>query len=413
MHSNYLLTRHYIYCSNPEENLDAHLEWVERHVVRKEVFRRQEDHVPDPNKKLRVGYVSPDFRTHSVAYFLDPLFQNHDTNVFDVYCYSDVSVPDVTTRRLRNNVKIWRDTSSLGSSELVRLIRGDGIDLLVDLSGHTAGNRLMAFAEKPAPVQVTWLGYPDTTGLDVMDYRITDLYADPVGSEKYYSEHLVRLEGCFLCYEPPGEAPAVVVNPAAASRSLTFGSFNNRAKINCDVIKLWADILRKLPHARLLIKNPGLTDKAVCADLRGQFIRRGIEAERVVLKGVSATTVEHLEEYHNIDIALDTFPYNGTTTTCEALWMGVPVLTLSGGCHAGRVGRSLLSAVGLDDWVAETEKEYVDHAVAYANSPDALVRLRASMRQRMADSVLCDGKIFTAKLESVYRSMWVDWCRQF
>jgi predicted O-linked N-acetylglucosamine transferase (SPINDLY family) len=369
--------------------------------------------VPDPNKKLRVGYVSPDFRTHSVAYFLDPLFQNHDTNVFDVYCYSDVSVPDVTTRRLRNNVKIWRDTSSLGSSELVRLIRGDGIDLLVDLSGHTAGNRLMAFAEKPAPVQVTWLGYPDTTGLDVMDYRITDLYADPVGSEKYYSEHLVRLEGCFLCYEPPGEAPAVVVNPAAASRSLTFGSFNNRAKINCDVIKLWADILRKLPHARLLIKNPGLTDKAVCADLRGQFIRRGIEAERVVLKGVSATTVEHLEEYHNIDIALDTFPYNGTTTTCEALWMGVPVLTLSGGCHAGRVGRSLLSAVGLDDWVAETEKEYVDHAVAYANSPDALVRLRASMRQRMADSVLCDGKIFTAKLESVYRSMWVDWCRQF
>jgi predicted O-linked N-acetylglucosamine transferase (SPINDLY family) len=242
-----------------------------------------------------------------------------------------------------------------------------------------------------------------------MDYRVSDLHADPAGYEAYCSEKLIRLEGCFLCYEPSLDAPEPAVAPFREKGFITFGSFNNLSKINDKVVELWAGILRQLPGARFVIKNPGLTDAAVREDYLSRFAQHGVDDDRLVLKGLSATTREHLGEYRHIDIGLDTFPYNGTTTTCEAMWMGVPVLTLTGGVHASRVGSSLLSAAGMEQWIAGSPDDYVGLAVKYAGDEDFLERQRDSLRDRMANSALCDGARFAAAMEDVYRSAWQAW----
>jgi predicted O-linked N-acetylglucosamine transferase (SPINDLY family) len=383
-----------------------HLEWGR--VVQTRI-RRLDPVKPtrDTQRRLRVGYLSPDFREHSVASFIEPVLKHHDRSQFEVCCYSYLPTPDETTRRIKAAVDVWRDIDKLSDEETARLIREDRIDILIDLSGHTGNNRLGVFAAKPAPVQMTWLGYPNTTGLSAIDYRITDGVADPAGEDAHYSEKLLRLDGCFLCYQPDPNTPEVVPLPASANGHVTFGSFNNFSKINPGVLQLWAEVLKQVPGSRLLLKCPALTDATVQARVSAALQALGIGAERVDLLGHTRTRQEHLVLYAGVDIALDTFPYNGTTTTCEALWMGVPVLSLVGKHHAGRVGATLLNAVGLEDWLASNPEAFVSLAQARAADVSGLARLRGALRGQIAASSLCDAAGFVRRLEVAMQQAWV------
>ena len=409
--SNMLLTLNYLPDISAQEALKEHGFWNQLSSAvpdRMHIF----SNTPDPGRRLRIGYVSPDFRTHSVAFFIESLFDNHDAERVETYAYACSPQQDETTQRLRAMVDHWRDLSTLDDPAASARIRADSIDILVDLSGHTAGNRLPLFRAKPAPIQITYLGYPATTGLDVMDYRLTDELADPPGHETHCSEELIRVPGCFLCYTPPPQSPPVAPAPAASTSHVTFGSFNNLAKINEEVIALWCRLLHSLPDSRLLLKNPSLSDPATADYCRARVAKHAIDTERLELLGLEATTEAHLDTYRHVDIALDTLPYNGTTTTCEALWMGVPVVTLAGHTHAGRVGVSLLTAVGLRDLISGDPEDYLAKAAALAENPARLTELRQSLRDTMSASPLCDGVAFARKIEAVYRDVWKTWCTQ-
>jgi predicted O-linked N-acetylglucosamine transferase (SPINDLY family) len=286
------------------------------------------------------------------------------------------------------------------------LIRRDELDLLVDLAGHTAHHRLLVFARRPAPVQATWIGYPNTTGLDAVDYRLTDAVSDPVGdTERYHAEKLVRLPTTFSVYRPDDDAPPGNALPAAAPGAVTFGCFNNFAKATPRVLALWARLLRALPDSRLLLKSRGLGDAAVATRIRQTFADAGVAPERIALDGRELSVRAHLELYHGVDVALDPFPYNGTTTTCEALWMGVPVVTLAGRVHAARVGASLLTHTGLADWIADDEDAYLRLATTAAQDLPRLADLRRTLRERMRTSPLCDAPAFTRGLETAFAAM--------
>lgn len=362
-------------------------------------------------RKLRIGYISPDFRQHSVAYFIEPVLTTHDRESFEVFCYSDVAKHDEVTDRLRKFSDHWRDIRGLSDESASTFIRQDGIDILVDLAGHTANNRIRVFAGKPAPVQVSWIGYPSTTGLATVDYKIVDRYTDPPGmTERYYTEELIRLEETFLCYHPERDAPEIYIPPVYKDGSVTFGSFSNYAKVTREVVSLWSMILHALPESRLVLKAYSFSDEATRLAAAERFQREGISVDRVVLLTSCATIREHLALYHRIDIGLDTFPYNGTTTTCEALWMGVPVITLAGKTHAARVGASLLSNIGLQEHIAQTREEYVQIAVELAGDTRRRADLRYNLRGMMLRSPLTDAKRFVDNLERSYRMMWEKWC---
>jgi protein O-GlcNAc transferase len=369
------------------------------------------ENAPEPGRPLRIGYLSADFRSHAVARFIEPVLRHHDRSRFQVVCYSNVSVPDETSKRLGDLAGRLVNIAGMPDQEAAELIRGDRIDILIDLSGHTADNRLALCARKPAPVQVSWLGYPHTTGLQSMDYRITDAVSDPPGaSEKFHSEQLLRLPGSFSCFAPPEEAPPVGELPALSAGVLTFGSFNNPAKITPETVALWAGVLGRVPGSRMLIKGYSLADQGSRARLIGLFAANGISAERLELRGNTASYPEHLQLYGELDIALDCIPYNGTTTTCEALWMGVPVLTLAGDSHRSRVGATLLQCIGLPDLIASSPDDFQDRAAALTGDLTELARLRGALRAKMAASPLTDGAGFTKTLEAAYRAIWQTWC---
>jgi predicted O-linked N-acetylglucosamine transferase (SPINDLY family) len=313
------------------------------------------------------------------------------------------------TARIRPRADAWRETQELTDEALAALIESDAIDVLVDLGGHTAGNRLMCFARRPAPVQVTYCGYPGTTGLSTMDWRLTDAVADPEGTADT-TERLYRLPHGFLCYQPLPGAPEVGPPPARARGHVTFGSFNNLAKLNDGVLSLWARVLREVPDARLFLKAKGLTDQEPAARLRDSLEQNGVEPTRIMIAPYAATPAEHLALYQQVDIGLDPFPYNGTTTTCEALWMGVPVITWRGHRHAGRVGASLLERVGLGALVAESADDYLRIATSLAADVGGQEGLRATLRDRMATSPLTSAVTLTRDIEAAYREMWGGWC---
>lgn len=366
----------------------------------------------DPDRRLRIGYVSPDFRTHSVAYFLSAVFRCHDADRFELCAYAGDGVEDDFTAFFRSRSAIWRSTVGLDDAAAARMIHDDGVDILVDLAGHTKGNRLGVFARRPAPVQATWLGYPDATGLSAIDFRITDAIADPPGdAEAAGSERPVRLEEGFLCYTAPANAPDVAALPAATAGHITFGSFNHLLKVNAGVLDLWSAVLRRVPGSRLLLKGGWLDLPAMRRRLLEGLARRGIAAERLDLMGRIAGTGDHLAAYGGVDIALDTFPYNGVTTTCEALWMGVPVITLPGDRHSGRTGASLLIHAGFGEFVAADADDYVAKAEGLAADLARLSELRAGLRARFAASPVCDGPGFTRRLEAAYRAMWQAYCQ--
>jgi predicted O-linked N-acetylglucosamine transferase (SPINDLY family) len=365
----------------------------------------------DPERRMRIGYVSGDFRTHSVGYFLSSVFREHDDTAVNLYCYTNGSEEDSQTVFYKSRAAGWRPIVGLCDDGFAALVREDKIDILVDLSGHTKGNRLAAFARRLAPIQVTWLGYPDTTGLTTIDYRLTDAIADPAGAaDKLSRERLIRLPDGFLCYSAPQEAPDIGPLPAAQQGLVTFGSFNNLAKMNASVIDLWATILKRVSGSRLLLKNRWLMLPDMRARVRRLFEERGIAPERIELMGKLSSTAEHLAAYGGMDVALDPFPYNGATTTCEALWMGVPVVTLAGDRHAARVGASLLRRVGLNDLVAENPQAYVETACRLAADTAMLTKLREELRGRVRGSPLYDAARFTRQLETAYRFMWRAWC---
>lgn len=410
-HSNLLLTLHYHPGYDPTKLLQRHRQWSQQLALPLEQFIRPHANDRTPDRRLKIGYVSADLREHSVGRFLLPLLRCHDHSAFEIFAYAQVPRADAMTQRLAAHIDHWHSLVGLTDQQAADLIRQDGIDILVELGGHTAGSRLLIFARKPAPVQVSYLGYPNTTGLNTIDYRLTDALADPPGlTDAFYSERLVRLPLTAWCYEPAADTPPVKPPPSESRSCVTFGTFNNFAKVSQATMRLWVPILKQVTNSRLLLKGAAMASSDVAHRLRQFFAREGIDPQRLELVPPEPSAMKHLQWYNRLDMALDTFPYHGTTTTCEAMWMGVPVVSLAGNTHVSRVGLSLLSNVGLGELAADSPDQYVRIAVELAQDRTRLAELRSTLRQRMQSSPLMDAPRFARSVEDAYRTMWRTWC---
>jgi predicted O-linked N-acetylglucosamine transferase (SPINDLY family) len=408
-HSNLLLALNYANGISEEVLFAEHLEFDERHARPLAAHIQPHRNNLDPARRLKIGYVSPDFRGHSVAFFIEPVLERHDHEACEIFCYYNHGRGDEVTERLRRYADHWLGCAGMTDEVLADRIREDRIDILVDLAGHTAKNRLLVFARKPAPVQATWIGYPNTTGLAAMDYRITDANLDPMGkTEQYYAEELARLP-IHACFRPPADSPDVGALPAVKAGYVTFASFNNFAKITPEVMALWARILKGVRNSRLIMMNVAQGEAE--SHVRQTFANNGIADGRLNLMQ-RIPFVEFLEFHNSVDIGLDTFPYNGGTTTRLGLWMGVPYITLAGATARSRTGTQLLSHVGHPELIATTPKEYVRRAVDLATDVGRLRELRAGLRGRMARSPFTDGERITRSLETAYRGMWARYCNR-
>jgi predicted O-linked N-acetylglucosamine transferase (SPINDLY family) len=363
----------------------------------------------EPDKKLRVGFISPDLRHHSVAFFLKPLLQNLDPSRVQTLLYHCHHTDDATSAALRKLASKWTNLNGVEDEAAAALIQRDAPDILIDLAGHSAMNRLPLLARGLAPVQISYLGYPNTTGVPAITHRLVDEITDPSGdSDAFATEKLIRFSPCAWAYEAPSEAPSPAMPDAASP--VTFGSFNNFLKVTDDTLSVWSKILNRVPNSRLFIKSVYLDDPEVRKNVLERLASAGIAEDRVELSGFFAATQDHLAAYNRVDVALDTFPYNGTTTTCEALWMGVPVVSLIGDRHAARVGLSLLTAVGHPEWAAESEDAYIEKAVALAQDRALRSQLRESLRSKVAVSILSDHQRQAARFETALREIWAEWC---
>jgi protein O-GlcNAc transferase len=405
LHSNYLYALHYLPGCEPATLQREARRWGERHAVPLRPFIPVHDHDRSPDRRLRIGYVSAAFCENCQSFFTVPLFSHHDHELFEIFGYSDVAKPDGLTGRLRAGTDAWRVTAGETDEQVARQVREDRIDILVDLTLHAAHNRLLVFARKPAPIQVTWLGYPGSTGMEAVDYRFTDPWLDPPGvDDAFYSERSLRLPDCFWCYDPLAAQPPVNDLPARRTGRVTFGCLNNFSKVNDGVLALWARVLRAVPESRLVLLAPP-----------GEARRRALSVLDVDPGRVEFVDFQprplYLETYHRIDLCLDTFPCNGHTTSLDAYWMGVPTVTLGGRTAVSRAGISQASNLGLPELVARTPEEFLRIAVEWAGDLPRLARLRATLRERMTKSPLMDGARFTRGMESAYRKIWTEWCR--
>ncbi len=408
IHSNLLLTFHYDPdCS--QTDLAAHCQAFDQRYclpLATQILPRLPSQ--STSKKLKIAYVSADFHRHPVAYFIGPILKQHDHDQFEVFCYYNNLHFDEITQELQKQADHWINCLQFSNQELVHHIRQHSIDILVDLAGHTSGHRLLVFAQKPAPIQITYLGYPDTTGLSSMDYHLTDQYVDPPQQSNFGTEIPLYLPHSYFCYEPAPEAHQVPVNPLPALHNgfVTFAVLNNFVKLNPFLLNLWANLLKRLPQAKLFIKSKNLKDPVTRHHLIEHFIQQDIALQRLILVESVPKMADYLQLYHQLDIALDTYPYNGATTTCETLWMGLPVVTLVGNNHAARMGLSLLSTVGLTDWIAHTPDDYLDICCQLANNLNQLQQIRSQLRSRLQNSPLMDAKTFTRQLEGLYQHCW-------
>ncbi|MEH6626388.1 MAG: tetratricopeptide repeat protein [Motiliproteus sp.] len=403
----YLLALNYSDDLEPHEQFEAHAQWYRNFFVDNFYFQPSFVDQLTCDRPLNIGYLSADFRHHSVAFFIEPIIQGHDRTKIKCFCYSNNTRDDEVSKRIKKGADVWHSVAALNDEQLYELIRKDKIDILVDLNGHTGGNRLALFARRPAPIQVTYLGYPNTTGMEVMDYRITDDLSDPSPSaDSYYSETLIRLKQGFLCYSPPGAAPTSSKPPVLEKGWVTYGSFNNVAKLSPTTINLWARVLKQTPHSQLLLKGKAFNDPQTRAYFVKQFEDQGVAGERLRLIGHAKSFEQHMALYDDIDIALDTFPYHGVTTTFEALWMGVPVISRIGNTHASRVGKSILSVLGLDELTADCDDHFIRIATLLAEDKSRLHEYRKNLRGQLQSSPLMDERGFVAKLEEAYRSIW-------
>jgi protein O-GlcNAc transferase len=403
---NALFARNYSDHSDSESLARAHREWGASRPTVDTPFPGQ-SRTRMPEGRLRVGFVSPDFRGHSVAHFITPILANLNKAGFESICYANNRRSDAVTEMQRRYADGWRAIAGKSDRVVADLIARDGVDILIDLAGHTAENRLGVFAQAAAPVQITYLGYPTTTGLPAMHYRMTDCIVDPKGSESMNTETLLRLPDSYFCYMMASEAPASVGPlPARAKGTVTFGSFNNLAKISLSTLRLWARVFEAIPGARLMLKNKSLGDRAVREAVSARLAEAGIAQSRVDLHAFDSVRASHLALYNEVDIALDTFPYNGATTTCEALWMGVPVVTLRGATHASRMGASILTAARLRDCIADDESAFVEICRKLASDLRALAGLRAGLRTLMISSALMDHATFVRHFEAALLRAW-------
>lgn len=406
-HSNLLLAMQYADSLTPDEVYQEHRRYADRIETNLQGKLQRHPNPASPERKLKLGYVSGDFFEHAVTFFIEPILASHDKSKFDIYCYYNNTKHDKRTDRIISYSDYWRVVAGLSDAQLEEQIRRDGIDILVDLSGHTAHNRLPVFAKKPAPVQATWIGYAGTTGLSAMDYRITDAFMDPPGrTERYHSEALVRLPDTGAAYRPEPGCPPVTPLPALNSTEFTFASLNNLTKINQTVANLWGRILNTLPNSRLMLGN--VTEDGIQKRLIEMFGKSGVAANRLILLP-RMPLLDYLKLHQKIDLALDPFPYNGGTTTTHSLWMGVPVITLAGENVVSRVGVTLMSSVGLSEFITYSEDEYLERSVQFAMDLPGLDRIRQSLRERM-NRTNGGHESITRHLETEYRQMWQKWC---
>ncbi len=373
----------------------------------------------DDERPLRIGLVSSDLRAHSVSYFIEPFLRHHDRDRFQVFAYSTTRHEDAVSKRLKELVAGWRCCGDLIDIEICRMIEADAIDILIDLNGLTQNNSATVFVYKPAPVQATYCGYPNTTGLRGVDWRIVDAVTDPPPDspeavaargagqpdfDERCTERLWRLDPCFLCYSPPRDAPEPRRDPAFPGP--VFGSFNANKKIVGPLLEKWAELLRRVPGSRFVLKTFEFKDEFPRQRVRRAFEQGGVDPSRIEILGPAPSVAEHLAVYGRVDVAMDTMPYNGTTTTCEALWMGVPVVTVAGATHASRVSASLLRTAGAGELVAPDVDAMLDMAATLATSPERLAHYRTSLRPMLAASPLCDAKRFAASFGDALRGMW-------
>jgi predicted O-linked N-acetylglucosamine transferase (SPINDLY family) len=406
--SNTLNCEIYALADSPERLLQEYRAWARRFAEPLRAEIPEHTNQPDPQRRLRIGYVSPDFRKHAMGYFIEPILQHHDAAKFEVTGYSNWPRPDPMTARFRELSHRWRDIAFMTDADVAQTIAADRIDLLVDLAGHTSDNRLLLFARKPAPLQFTFLGYPNTTGIAAIDYRITDALADPPGmTDAHYTERLLRLPASLWCYRAPEYAPDVGPLPARTNGFVTFGSFNGFLKITDAVIDVWASLLARVAGSRLLMITVAKGEAQ--RRLREAFDAHGIDAGRLELYP-KVPVDDYLAMRNRVDIALDSFPCNGGTTTCDSLWMGVPTVTLEGRVFVSRAGVSLMTNVGLPELIARDVDEYVDIAAGLAADRARLEFMRSGLRARMRASPLCDAPRFVADLERLYRDAWTEWC---
>jgi protein O-GlcNAc transferase len=397
---------------DPDSNLKTisceHARWRKQQADPLERFIEPHRNNRDPNRRIKIGYVSPDFRDQAERFFVYPFLEAHDRQQFEVHCYSSVGRPDEFTDRMRRIADEWHDVFHLNNAALAEKIRADGIDILVDLTMHMAQNRILVFARKPAPVQVTWLAYPGSTGLGTIDYRLTDAYMDPPDSDQVWSsEAAVRLPDCWCCYHAMEDLPILSDLPADRAKGITFGSLNSFRKLNKGVLNLWSKVLLAVPESRLLLLSEHGEHRQRVRETVEQF---GVSGERVEFFSFTASRAEYLKGYERIDIALDPFPYNGITTTCDALWLGVPVLTLVGDRPSARAGLSLLTTAGFPELIANSPVQFLEQAANLANDRVRLRELRKNVGLRMRQSVLADAPRFARNVESAYREMWRKWC---
>jgi predicted O-linked N-acetylglucosamine transferase (SPINDLY family) len=410
VYSDYLLANQYLSDATSAGLAALSADWDRRYALPLRRAWRTPANDPDPQRPLRLGLVSSDFGRHPVGWFLIRTLESLDRAAFPTVAYSDRITRDDLTARFIAATSEWREIRTLADEMLADQVRADRIDILFDLAGHTAGNRLLLFARKPAPLQIAWIGYPGTTGLAAMDYILADRHQIPAEAEADYSERVLRMPHGYVCYEPPADAPEVAPLPAAEQGFVTFGSFSNPAKITPRVAALWAEILGRVPGSRLMLRYSGLDHPGTRQRYAELFAAYGIAADRLDMAQLPLGEV--LAEYGRVDLALDPFPYGGGLTTCEAMWMGVPVVTCPGKTFASRHSTSHLSNVGLTELIAADFSQYVELAVAWATDLPRLAACRAGLRPRMACSPLCDGPRFAADLAEVLRGAWQTWCRQ-
>jgi protein O-GlcNAc transferase len=407
--ASYVFTTNYLPDMDDAKRYALHREWAERFARVKPGRPGQRD--ADPDRRLRVGYVSRNLNKHPISYFLLPLLIHHDAAQFEIYAYALNRRHDKATGRIRERVHHWRDVEGLPHDRIAAQIEADGIDILVDLSSFEYPQQMRIFTLRPAPIQVSWLGYFHSSGMD-LDYFISDIHSSTAESAAFFSEQLIRLPHTRFCYEPDDYAPEVAPLPSAAGGPLTFGCFNNAAKLNDEVIALWSRVLQAVPDSRLLLKARPFGDTACVADFRARFAMHGIAADRLVFQPFSYRHRDLLAAYHAVDIALDPFPFTGGLTSFEALWMGVPVLTLPGSSLVSRQTYAMLQNLELGDWAAASAEDYVRIAAEKARDRNELARLRQTMRDRMRASPLLDGAGFARDMEAAYRQMWQAWCCQ-
>jgi predicted O-linked N-acetylglucosamine transferase (SPINDLY family) len=409
--SNLLLYLNYCPNVSSDELFTYHRQWGNRFSM-KPKNQLNFSNYPDPDRPIRLAYISPDFRGHSVGYFIEPALLHYNPKQFEIFCYAHVPTPDQTTEKIQKHVNKFYLIHTMNDQQVANQIRADGIDILVDLSGHTANSRIRIMTYQAAPIQVTYLGYPTTSGLKHIDYRLTDTVIDPKGSsDSYFTEQLIYLDPYFFCLSSLGNSLPISPSPALINKKICFGAFHNTSKVSECIIQLWSKVLLQIPESKILLQASAYDDPDIVRYFQTCFEKYGIKRHRVKCIG-TLPFEQYIKLHHQIDIMLDTQPWTGHTTSCHALWMGIPILTLAGTRHASRIGQRLLLALDLKEWIARDHQDFVEKAVNLTKNLSNLNTLRKNMRNRIIESGISNRSQYVHSLEKAFSQLWVSWCNE-